>query len=473
MNIVILGGSPKGRDSVTMQYTEYMGKRFPEHTYRTHYVAQRIGRLERNDEAFREVIRSIEEADGVVWGFPLYVMLVHAGYKRFIELVFERGAEAAFRGKYTITLSTSIHFFDHTAHAYIRGICSDLGMKSVGSHSAGMHDLFDPEKRAHFELFLADAFESIKEDTVIAPSAVGSSTVVSGHDTGAAGAAGSPRTGGEHPGRPDTRPPLATGKRIAVIADRIEPGSSLQAMIERFRGAFVRPPELIVLEEEDIRGGCLGCLRCGFDNVCAWEGKDRYIELFRSKVLDSDVVVFAGAVKDRFLSAEWKKFMDRSFFRTHQPSMKGLHTAFIVSGSLPENGKQILDAWMQMHETDYLGIVSDESNRPEDIETSLFDLAAVLVRHTETGFVRGRDFLGIGGTKIFRDEIFDTLRIVFQEDHRYYRKNGFYDFPGRNPLKRFGIWAAAGIVRLPFIRKGFTGSMKTNMLRGYRKILAE
>lgn len=461
MNIVVLGGSPKGKESVTMQYTEYMRKKFPEHTYRTHYVAQRIGRLEQDEEAFREVLRSVEKADGVVWGFPLYIMLVHAGYKRFIELLFERGAEAAFRGKYAVTLSTSIHFFDHTAHEYMREVCDDLGMRFAGSHSAGMHDIFDPEKRKHFEHFLSDAFTTMRENTVIPLPAAQPSP---------AGDVASLPTGS----RPVPRPPITSGKKTVVIADRLEPGSNLESMVEGFRRAFTLPPELIVLEEKNIRGGCLGCLRCGFDNTCVWEGKDGYLDLFRDKVLGSDIVVFAGEVKDRFLSAEWKKFMDRSFFRTHQPSMKGLHTAFLVSGLLTDNGRQILDAWMQMHETDYLGIVGDGGKSgPEETAAALSNLAAVLVRHAETGFVRSRDFLGIGGTKIFRDEIFGGLRIVFQGDHRFYKKHGTYDFPQRNPLKRFAVWAATGIVRLPFIRRGFSGSMKENMLRGYKKILAE
>ena len=72
---------------------------------------------------------------------------MHAHYKRFIELVFERGAQAAFAGKYAASLSTSIHFFDHTAHNYIHAICDDLGMRFVESFSPDMTDLLNEEGR--------------------------------------------------------------------------------------------------------------------------------------------------------------------------------------------------------------------------------------------------------------------------------------------------------------------------------------
>ena len=61
-------------------------------------------------------------ADGVLWAFPVYTFLVHAHYKRFIELVLERGA-SGFPGQIRGSDVHSIRFFDHTAHNYIHAIC--------------------------------------------------------------------------------------------------------------------------------------------------------------------------------------------------------------------------------------------------------------------------------------------------------------------------------------------------------------
>ena len=110
MQIAVLNGSPKGINSVTMQYVLLLQKKLPQHDFVFLHVCQEIKRLEEKPEAFAEVLRAIAAADAVLWAFPLYYMLVAAHYKRFIELVFARGGEAAFRGKYAAALSTSIKF---------------------------------------------------------------------------------------------------------------------------------------------------------------------------------------------------------------------------------------------------------------------------------------------------------------------------------------------------------------------------
>jgi hypothetical protein len=84
------------------------------------------------------------------------VFTVCSQYKRFIELVWERGSEEAFRGKYAASLSTSIHFFDHTAHEYIRGVAEDLGMIFTGSFSPKMGDLNKPECRNQLATFAGE-----------------------------------------------------------------------------------------------------------------------------------------------------------------------------------------------------------------------------------------------------------------------------------------------------------------------------
>src|SRR5664279_5729189 len=141
MKIVVLNGSPKGDVSVTMQYVNFLAKKYPQHEFQTVNISQRIKAIEKFPKELEQIIADVRAADGVIWAFPLYILLVHAHYKRFIELIFERGAQAAFAGKYAASLSTSIHFFDHTAHNYIHAICDDLGMRFVESFSPDMVDL--------------------------------------------------------------------------------------------------------------------------------------------------------------------------------------------------------------------------------------------------------------------------------------------------------------------------------------------
>ena len=84
MKIAVLNGSPKGPKSVTMQYVAYLQKKHPEHDFVQLDVAHRVKKLETDEAAFNEVIEQVRSADGVLWGYPLYVMLVCSQYKRFI-----------------------------------------------------------------------------------------------------------------------------------------------------------------------------------------------------------------------------------------------------------------------------------------------------------------------------------------------------------------------------------------------------
>jgi hypothetical protein len=67
-----------------------------------------------------------------------------AQYMRFIELVHERNVAQAFKNKSTIVMTTSIHFYDHTAHRYMHAVCDDLEMNYIGYFSAEMEKGSNP-----------------------------------------------------------------------------------------------------------------------------------------------------------------------------------------------------------------------------------------------------------------------------------------------------------------------------------------
>ena len=147
MKIAVLNGSPKGQISVTVQYVNFLQQKFPEAEFKFFDVALKIKSLEKDEKAFQEVISWIAAADAVLWAFPLYFFLVSSQYKRFIELIWERGEEGAFSGKYAAVITTSIHFFDHTAQNYLRGICDDLNMNFAGGFSPDMYDIMKGQPR--------------------------------------------------------------------------------------------------------------------------------------------------------------------------------------------------------------------------------------------------------------------------------------------------------------------------------------
>ena len=266
MNIAVLNGSPKGDVSVTMQYVHFLQQRFPETEFRIFDVALKIKKLENDDRAFQEVIANVADADAVLWAFPLYFLLVCSQYKRFIELIFEKNAVSAFHGKPAACLTTSINFFDYTAHNYIHAVSDDLGMNYFGSYSAEMNDLLKTKERRRLKTFGELFLKAIREKTpairsykpLVAPEIV--------FDTEA------------------IRPVDAAGKKVLILADDLAANSNLRKMVERLQKTFSPAAELVQLKDVDIKGGCLGCIKCGFDNVCVYEGKDGYIDFFNHSI---------------------------------------------------------------------------------------------------------------------------------------------------------------------------------------------
>jgi multimeric flavodoxin WrbA len=459
MNITVLNGSPKGDISVTMQYIHFIAKKFPGHQLQIINISLRIKKLENNPGALSEVIDQIKRSDGVIWAFPLYYMLVHGNYKRFIELIFERNLRDAFKDKYTAALSTSIHFYDHTAHKYIHAVCDDLDMKYVDFFSAEMEDLLNKEGQEKLSLFAQNFFDAVSHQL---PTEKRFYPVTAPSFTYVPGAAPQALDFGE--------------KKIVVVTDQLEPDSNMDKMIARFRGAFAREPELINLAEISIKGGCLGCLRCAYDNTCVWEGKDDYIDFFKTKLVPADIIVFAGTIRDRFLSSTWKTFFDRSFFNTHKPALMHKQFGFLISGSLSqnENLREILSAYLEFQHSNSAGMVSDESRNSRQIDALIQSLAERSVQYVEKNYSKPVTFLGISGMKLFRDDIYSKLRMVFQADHRFYKKHRYYDFPQKNYKLRVLNTLGWLLLKIPPFRKRFyTRELKPGMIRNYQRIFAQ
>jgi NAD(P)H-dependent FMN reductase len=101
MKITVLNGSPKGAKSVTLQYVRYLQGIHPQHDLKIVNISQHIRRIESDDRYFQSIVADIRASQGILWATPVYYLLVPANYKRFIELIAEKGAAPVFGGKYT------------------------------------------------------------------------------------------------------------------------------------------------------------------------------------------------------------------------------------------------------------------------------------------------------------------------------------------------------------------------------------
>ena len=459
MKLIVLSGSPKGELSVTMQSVAYLAKLHPEHQFNILHIAQRIKRLETDPAAFADVIEQVKAADAVIWGFPLYILIVHAHYKRFIELIFERGVQAAFAGKYAAALSTSIHFFDHTAHNYIHGICDDLGMCFVDSFSADMHDLLTEEGRRQLAEFGQQFLEAVQNR---APTQRQYPPLT-------------PRAFAYSPELPPSAVSTA-GKKVVILHDETSTDSNLARMIARCRSALAGPVEVVNIRDVDIKGSCLGCLQCSGNYRCAYTGRDGFIEFYKTTVMTADVIIYAGRMVDRYLSARWKMVFDRAFFNTHTPVLIGKQVAFMISGPLGQvpNLMEILRGFFEFQGANIAGVVTDECGDSADIDRLLDGLMARTLAQAERGYLHPQTFLGVGGTKLFRDDIYGHLRTVFYADHRAYGRLGFYKtFPQAELNTTLLNTFVAPIVNLPPIRAKFDTVIKAQMVQPHQHAVAK
>jgi multimeric flavodoxin WrbA len=452
MKICVLNGSPKGEDSISLQYARFIQKKFPDNEYVYLHIAQTINKIENDAKIFQSIMNEVKTSDCVIWAFPLYVLLVHANYKRFIELIWERGAQENFRGKYTALIATSIHFYDHTAVNYMHAVCDDLDMQYAGYYSADMDDLLDTKKRVQLVSFARNLFESASAKTeMIKRYQPAADEKISYIPTSA-------------------KSMDLKGQKTLVLTDSTDKSMSIGKMVERF--AALTQADVIDISKISIKSSCIGCIQCGFDNECVFHGKDDIEETYEA-MANYDIIVYAGAIKDRYLSARWKMFMDRRFFKTHQPHYTGKQVGYIISGPLSQNQNllEIFEAMDQMAFSNFCGAITDEYTSSGEIDQRMDGLAKRMIDYSLQKFSPPQSFLGVGGFKIFRDDMWGRLRFPFRMDHRYYKKHGLYNFPQKNIKSRFQNSFMLLLINFSKIKNSIRPVMNKYMIKPYKEML--
>ena len=444
MNILILNGSPAGDDSITLQTVRYWQKLFPGHTWTQLNLARKLKALEKD---FSEARQLLEGAELLIFSYPVYTFLAPAQLHRFIALLKESGVDL--RGKYATQLSTSKHFYDVTAHEYIRLNCADLGLKYLRGFSADMEDLLTEkgreEARAFFRRILW-AMEQGLDETL-------------------------PRAETPFSPVPAALPPAeaekAGPKEAVIVADMGPEDAALAAMVERFRRVFPGPTRLVNIRDFAFAGGCLGCFRCAASGECFY--RDGFDKLLREEIQRADATVYAFAIRDHSMGCQFKFYDDRQFCNGHRTVTMGKPVGYLVDGPLTAepNLRLLLEARAQVGGNHLSWIAGNEGDTDGEIDR----LAAELDYDLRSGYRESANFYGVGGMKIFRDLIY-TMQGLMREDHRFYKKHGFYkDFPQRHRGKIAAMYLVGGLMNNPRLSKELGSNMTRGMLMPYENIL--
>ena len=444
MNILVLNGSPKGKNSITLQTLLYLQKKNPEHTFEVLHVGQKVKSLTKD---FSPALEAIAKADVLLFSYPVYTFIAPCQLHRFISLMKEHSADVS--GKIATQISTSKHFYDVTAHRYIQDNVQEMGMHFIRGLSADMEDL--PTKKgqqeadswfAHF-VWCAENRYFEPYYPIPAPTAPVPVTVPEEHFEGKPG-------------------------DVVIIADLKENDTQLAGMISRFRSKLPYATRVFNLREFPFKGGCLGCFRCAVSGKCVH--KDGFDEYLRTKIQTADSMVYAFSIEDHSMGALFKTYDDRQFCNGHRTVTIGMPVGYLISGNLgaEENLRTIIEGRAQVGSNILAGIATDEVDTDAAIDAFAANLSYAL-EHKNTG---PQNFYGVGGMKIFRDLIYQ-MRGFMRADHKFFKSHGQYDFPQKQWPKSLAMYLIGAMMANPKLHSKMDGKMNEGMLMPYTKVLKD
>ncbi len=442
MKILVLNGSPKGDYSITLQTSIYLSKLHPEHEFSFLNVGQRIKALEKD---FSEAENKINDADLLIFSYPVYTFLAPYQLHRFIEILKEK--EINLNNKFVTQISTSKHFYDVTAHKYIQDNCQEMGMKFIKGLSADMDDLplekGQKEAKAFFDFLMWSVGNDICEPNLnlfTAPKNIATDI-------------------------PEESKENKKGD-VVIIADYGKDDIQLQNMINRFQKVFNRKTRVVNIRDYQFKGGCLGCLNCATSGECIY--KDGFAEYLRKELNSAEARIFAFTIKDHSLGTQFKLYDDRSFCNGHRSVTMGMPVGYLVSGNYSEekNLQTVLEARASVGENFLCGVATDEFNPNAEIDK----MAKTLEYALENKHRQPQNFYGVGGMKIFRDLIW-IMQGFMKEDHKFYKAHNQYDFPQKKRGMMLLMYLLGGALSSPKVKAKMGNKMNEGMLMPYKKVV--
>lgn len=448
MNILVLNASPKGKNSTTVHTALYLQALHPEHTFTVLPVGQRIRSYEKD---FAPLRAELEQADLLLFSYPVYTFIAPYQLHRLIELIKADGVDLS--GKFASQITTSKHFYDVTAHRWVEENCFDLGMNVVRGLSADMDDLLTERGQREARDFFDQLMFSCEHGLFVTPPAR------------------APKAE-----RTVYQPQLPTaaktkGKDVVIVTNCAPEDENLRNMIADFRAALPFDSRVVNLREFPFAGGCLGCFGCAVTGKCVY--KDGFDEFLRTQIQSADAFVYAFTIADHYTQSSFKYYDDRQFCNGHRTVTHGTPIAYLISGDYryESNLRMIVEARAEVG-GNYLcglcGVATDEGDTAHEIRT----LAASLALAMEKQFSRPANFYGVGGMKIFRDLIY-IMQGMMKADHKFYKEHGIYDFPQKQKKRILQMKLVGALISVPSVQKKMKGQMNQYIIGPYQKVVEQ
>jgi len=442
MRILVINGSPKGENSITLQTVLYLQKLYPQHSFDVLHAGMKIRALEKD---FSPAVSALEKAELLLFAYPVYTFIAPYQLHRFIELM--KGCGVNLAGKAATQITTSKHFYDVTAHRYVQDNCQDMGLNVIRGLSADMDDLLSEkgqrEARDFFDFVCMSMERGIFETPMQA-------VVGNVH---------------RHVSAAETTEEEKNGD-VVIVTDCGAEDAQLSAMIARFRAVLPLRTRVINIREYPFAGGCLGCFNCAVSGKCIY--RDGFDEFLRNDIQKAQAIIYAFTVRDHSMGAAFKIYDDRQFCNGHRTVTMGMPMGYLVSGDYIRemNLQMIIEARAQVGGNFLAGVATDE----HDPDTAIDNLAQALCFALEKSYAPPPNFYGVGGMKIFRDLIW-VMQGMMKADHRFYKAHGQYDFPQKQWKRMLFMQFVGMLLASPKLKGRAGGAMTEGMLAPYKKVL--
>lgn len=445
MKILVLNASPKGKHSATVHTALYLEALHPEHTFTFVLVGQRIKSYEKD---FSPLRAQLEQADLILFCYPVYTFIAPYQLHRLIELIKADGVNLS--GKFASQITTSKHFYDVTAHRYVEENCLDLGMKVIRGLSADMEDLLCEQGRTQAQNFFEQLLFSCENGPFLVPSPKAPEKEKTPYRAGL--------------------PCVAKTKQrdVVIVTNCADEDENLKQMIADFQAALPYESRIVDVRQFPFDGGCLGCFGCAITGKCVY--KDGFDSFLRDTIQTADSFVYAFTISDHYTHSSFKCFDDRQFCNGHRTVTHGTPIAYIISGDYryESNLQMIVEGRSEVGGNYLAGVATDEGNTAASLES----LAKNLTFAMEHRLTRPANFYGVGGMKIFRDLIY-VMQGLMKADHQFYKAHGIYDFPQKQKKRILQMKLVGALMAIPSVQKKAKGKMTQAIIGPYEKVIQQ
>ena len=443
MRILVLNGSPKAGYSITIHTSYFIEKSTSGNEWTYLDIQQRINKWRKDPSELRN---AIEESELVIFSYPVYTLLAPYCVHQLIEVMKDNGI--GLEGRWATQITTSKHFYDTTAHRFIEENLLDLGAYYIDGLSADMDDLLTDAGQKEALTFFDTVRFNIENNIYRKASARWKD------------ADARPYTSHLPVLEKDMR------KKVSIVTNASGDDDELLSMIADFRNQLCCDSTVYNIREYPFRSGCLGCFSCADSGVCMI--KDGFDDYLRSEIQNADSLVYAFRIKNHFTDSSLKCYQDRQFCNGHRQVTAGKPTLYLIAGdySKEENLRTVVEASSSVGGNYLSYVVTDEHDTDVEIEKGAKALSYAL----ENDIVRSRNFYGVGGNKIFRDLIY-KMRGMMKADYRFYKANGYLDFPQKDRKTILMMKMVGLMMRLPDKKHKMRKYMNDGMVYPYRKVL--